>query len=644
MKFGKANRRLTRKNLTEKVRKVNVPDDYPWIVLGAMVQDLASASSISTDDVALVTQIIRDRDASALALLTDQWGLQCILPHFGDLSTHMVRGRRLLAGLLKKYLFPSDADARRAKALKKFLEAEDVCKAFNHGGHRSITANGEWVASVLTSARSFICDVLGPRPLFDKLIPWARFGPGATLGGRMSTSEYFKYAKWPYTVTRSCMKYARFIIESDQRWMGALLESYRIRKKIPMHHPIDMGRFWPDVFELVDGNRIGFVPKDSSVDRTIAIEPLMNLRLQLGVDGFIRRKLKRYDIDLDSQVKNQVMASLGSELRTNHRYSTIDLSSASDSISLKLCELLLPTDWYSFLLALRSPEGYIQGHGRVQYEKISSMGNGYTFVLESLIFASLIFGVLKQEKGKVDFVKDLAVYGDDLIVNEIYYDKVILALQNAGFTVNLEKSFKYGLVKESCGTDWYNGHLVRPVALSAKPESVMDLFVDFNRLLRIQNLYFGITEKESITCQTILKWIPVNFRHYRGPVSDEDFSTYLHTPDYKTFGSYRYGRWCYHRLVIRPVSVRVEGWRHFNFRKLMDPLSETPRTLSPFEVRVSGSRFAVTKLKDNVTVGQSHKPASSTWQAEYVDVTGGNAFRLQCSKNIALRNLHRIYS
>lgn len=618
-------------SLTESVRKVNVPDDYPWVIMGALVKDLVSVNSLSADDAGLVSQIVRDRDLSALRLLSDLWGLQCITSDFPDLSVEKVRSRRVLAGLLKKYLFPSDAVSRRDLALKKFLEAETACAEFNHGGYLRLAANGDWVAEVLTYAQSFCKDVLGERPDFSKLVPWSRFGPGATLSSNGSTSQYFKYAKWPYTVTKGCAAYARFLIESDARWMGALIESYRIRYNIPQHYPLDMRVFWSRVFELVEGNRIGFVPKDSTVDRSIAIEPLLNLRLQLGVDGFIRRKLKRYDIDLDSQEKNQVLASLGSEVSGVNRYATIDLSAASDSVSTKVCEMLLPSEWYSFLMKLRSPSGFIKGHGNLIYEKISSMGNGFTFVLESLIFASLIFGVLKIEQGNIDPVKDFAVYGDDLIVPERHYDKIVYILQCAGFTVNLSKSFKSGIVKESCGTDWFQGYLVRPMALVKKPECVMDLFVDYNRMQKLLCTYYGFNPGEGETLEKILSWIPLNFRVFQGPISNEEFSSYLHSPDYKKWGKFKNGRWSYNRLVFRPVPIRVERWRHFNFRKLMDPLQVAPLQDnswdSPFCKDSGGSRFTVLVDKITFTVGKSHSPAQNYWQDEYVDLTSGRNFR-----------------
>lgn len=631
MKHKSHTRRSKRASLTNTV-KVNVAQNYPWVVLHELAKDVASVSCLRADDAALLDQIIRDRDVAALSVLSDIWGLQCINPNEDNLNLGEIRGRRLLAGLLKNFLFEGEEDKRRSTALQKFKQAEERCRSFNHGGWRKLFSS-ENAIEVFTLARSWIHKLLGERPRWEELVPWARFGPGSTLETRGGpTSVFFKYSRWPYTVTSDCLRYARFFIETDERWMDALCESYRRREDVPPHQELDMRTFWSKVFKVVDGNRIDFVPKSSQTDRTIAIEPLMNLRIQLGVDGFIRKRLKRHDIDLDDQTKNQVLASVSSELRGSN-YATLDLSAASDTISLKLCELLLPPDWYSFLLDLRSPGGTIPGHGKVRYEKLSSMGNGYTFAVESAVFAAVTQAVIRLRSGTVDFKSDLAVYGDDIIVREQHAREVVQSLQNFGFAVNRDKSFVYGNVKESCGADWYSGHLVRPVALTKIPKDVMGLFVDRNRLARILELYFGI--EDSFVAKRIESWIPPFFQRFRGPLSDTDFSTYLHDPDRKKWGNYSAGRWRYLRLTIRPVKMKVNASHTFSFRKLMADLSGRPVT-NPYEVqRISdaGNRFTVTFRYDNVIVGQTRRPAESFWQDQYQGSTTGKAFRESIAKS-----------
>jgi len=91
-------------------------------------------------------------------------------------------------------------------------------------------------------------------------------------------------------------------------------------------------------------------------------------------------------------------------------------------------------------------------------EKFSSMGNGFTFELETMIFWAAISSV---SDGLI------SVYGDDLIIESAYYHDVISALDLLGFTPNGEKSFYQGKFRESCGADYWDGNEVRPCYLKS---------------------------------------------------------------------------------------------------------------------------------------------------------------------------------
>jgi hypothetical protein len=368
--------------------------------------------------------------------------------------------------------------------------------------------------------------------------------------------------------------------------------------------------FWSKVIKIVDGNRITFVPKDAQKERTIAIEPTLNLYLQLGVDGFIRKRLKRFGVNLDDQTKNQELARLGSLPNQVDRFVTIDLSAASDSVSKKICELLLPKQWVTYLMDLRSPSGLL-GDQLIEYEKISSMGNGYTFALESAIFAALIYAVTKAAGDTFDRAK-FAVFGDDLIVAQKYYYRLVEALRLSGFKVNLDKTFFYGDVRESCGTDWFQGHSLRPVFLDEIPNDVMGLWCDYNRIKRLLSLYWEIGE-ESSTLSLLRKWIPDALKDIVGPYSDEDFDSYMHVA-LPPQGAYEHCMYKYPRLVVLP---RPHKGHEFLMRKLMHDLrGGTPKS-QKWDKRVSsvGSRFTVT-VRNDMTVGKTFS-VSSSWRSEY---------------------------
>lgn len=581
--------------------KIKIPGDYPWKVLGWLTQDLCEY--LSSGDAELLQTIVRFRDRSALTLLAQDWGLQCIPS--SNICAPELKCKYLLTSLLKKYRFPTDKELRIQTALKKFEAAESACEHYNLVGYLDLIASKEeWVACVFTYAKDFLRKLLGDvLPGHQKLTEWSRHGPGANLDtckGQVST--FHKYDNWPYSCTVDAYRYARFAIQSDSRWFGALQDDYRERFNIPKHFPINIEEFWNRVLKIVDSDRICFVPKNAETERSITIQAAMNLYLQLGVDGFIRRRLKRYDIDLDSQLKNQRLARQGSIVDNSKSFVTLDLSAASDTMSKKLLEVLLPPAWYRYLMDLRMSQGTLNGERTIFYSKFSAMGNGYTFVLESAIFASAIFAVQKLLHGRIQ-PKKCAIYGDDLIVEKWIADKVVEVLALFGFTINAEKSFFKGPLRESCGTDWFHGIPIRPVFFEDAPTDVMELFTDINRVDRILSLRLGLEDSKCVS--SMEKWIPERCKVFRGPLSDESFDSYRHS---KTpIGKFNKGAyWRYRRLINKP---RTLSTHKFLTQKLMHDLRPTIVRPQKWDRNVGkGSRFTITERNSRI-VGSKYSQA-----------------------------------
>ena len=590
------------------VAKIAPPKDYPWKVFSSLVEDLKQF--LSLDDHALLTQIIRDRDFEAYSLLDEMWGLQSINSHSGGILPEL-RAKYQLASLLKKFQFETDRDMRKNSAIKKFKQAEVSCSTYNHSGYKDLVSNGKFAASIISDAQAFLRKLLGDEPMLSKMTEWSRHGPGSnldTLEGR--TDMYNKYRNWPYSCTECALPYARFTVESDPRWMRALTNDYRQEFGIAPEDEIDKSEFWKRVFQITQGNRIDFVPKNARTERSIAIEPTMNLFLQLGVDGFIRRRLKRWDVDLDSQVKNQLQAQVGS---ISNDYVTFDMAAASDSISLKLCELLLPPSWFRYLCKIRSPKGVLEGESFV-YEKISSMGNGYTFALESALFAAINSAAISYDKGNVDWKTDITVFGDDIIVPTVHTKSCLRALQICGFQLNQDKSFFEGPVRESCGADWYKGSLIRPVFFTKMPKTIPDLFVDYNRLRRILSLRWGI--EDSNVCKSIKRWIPKNFWTFNGPCSDESFDSFMHCKLTDSSAKLINNMLVHKRLQLQ---AKKDDAPEFFFRLLMHNLKGGPPPMSfskgPSGFKASGNRFDV-ESKKRLALSY-HYSRTETWCVKY---------------------------
>jgi hypothetical protein len=609
------------KSILKKFKNIRISKDYPWHILNTLRQDLAQF--IPESDNERLTQIIRARSLELYFQLSDDWGLQSMCLSGACISE--LRAKYQLSALLKKFIFPDKNDACESCAIDTFVASEVTCAEYNREGYTDLIrgVDNETLLAY-TYAQGFIQKVIGFKPDFKEVNLWSRHGPGASLDTEKGkVSHYFKYENYPYSVTSRAFGHAVTMITQDERWRNALEGDYREKelKEIgsitSITSPLNQRKFWHSVLKFVDGNRITTVPKSYKTHRTIAIEPPINLMLQLGVDGFIRRRLKRWDVNLDSQEKNRKAARQGS---IHGDLATLDLKAASDTISKRICELLLPTDWYDYLLDLRSPVGAYRNEKFFSFEKISSMGNGYTFALESLIFSSIVYGALKAVGREQEF-KTCCIYGDDIIIPTDMVSSTVSLLNKAGFALNLDKSYITGPVRESCGADWFHGVSVRPIHISETPTNVKQLFNHYNLVRKVLSSYWTIEGSKCL--EFIMSHIPVEFRNFIGPVSDNETDTYLHS-EFAYNKRYSNGVWKFDRLVYLPVKVSANN---FHFRKLMHPLRGSD--LSEYEgwhelhmqqgaipsTNGTGSRFDV-GMRNYARV--AIKPSvASNWQSEY---------------------------
>jgi hypothetical protein len=250
--------------------------------------------------------------------------------------------------------------------------------------------------------------------------------------------------------------------------------------------------------------RLISVPKNSSSRRTITVEPLLNQFKQQGYNTFLRQEIGKCGIlrqclALTDQSKNQKLALEGS--RTG-LWATIDLSSASDSLSKKLVELVFGSK--PLLL-----EGLIDCRSAVvssdlvakPIAKYAGMGNATTFPIQSIVFAVIaISALLRGRKPSYGNVKRVAqsvrVYGDDIIVPSDGSHDVVAWITSAGLTVNTRKSFLEGNFKESCGVDAFRGVDITPLyvrhhpgKLSKTEPSTIAHYVELSNLAWFKGLY-----------------------------------------------------------------------------------------------------------------------------------------------------------
>lgn len=405
-------------------------------------------------------------------------------------------------------------------AWAKFLECEDICRRTNLMFRELSLDPSKWDPSmepIFRSARRKVRYVLGNVNL-DAIDSMFAFGPGATSATRSkSTSTYFKF-KARLDVTSNALIMGHCCVNSRPAWVNCQLQTDNF--------PSTEASLTREAFSVVRGNEIVFVSKTAKTHRTIAIEPHVNSYLQKGFGLYIRKRLlHRAGIDLDDQSINQRLALQGSLYGD---LATIDLSGASDTISQEIVRYMLPPDWFQLLDQIRSKQGTVRGSADwFYYEKFSSMGNGFTFELESLIFWALCRALVDTtDEGAV-----VSVYGDDLIVPSASYELLAKVISYAGFSINASKSFHSGCFRESCGKDYYLGMEVRPIFLKEKISNVEAVYKLANSIRRYSHsrcFNNGCDERFLSTWRTVREWVPTEWRFSTpNSVGDVGFSMNL---------------------------------------------------------------------------------------------------------------------
>lgn len=388
---------------------------------------------------------------------------------YEDANEHLLANQFAL--LVRKYPFHpkvvgTDPEGRSAET---FLKSERKCarmnRVFDLFNQRSP------YETYLAKCRAYIQYVIGSEPNMEQVYSECGFGSGASVGTHGNATHLAKKLLGEWSVSPSAMMVAFEAVSSHAQFADFLAE--RNGEFYCFDKDKTFRKFMSRI-AITTHNKISFVPKTARTHRTIAVEPLLNGYVQKGIDNVFRRKLKRVGIDLSDQSRNQEMARVGSLNDSEESFVTIDLASASDSISTGLVRNLLPPEWFYLLDRTRSKNYELAGKVR-RYNKFCSMGNGFCFPLETLIFVSVCSACGCGVAGD-----DFSVYGDDIIVRKKFADKVIWLLNKLGFVTNKSKTFLNGPFRESCGADWFGGRNVRPFTLDYKLDSIESVYKTLN--------------------------------------------------------------------------------------------------------------------------------------------------------------------
>lgn len=400
-------------------------------------------------------------------------------------------------------------------AKSKFLEAEQACQSTNEilRMRRSGLFNFEpWVDAAIRRAQHKISRVLGRLPHVRDLK--LRFGPGATTLTKKKNASVVEKLQAGVSCSESLLPYAsKILAEMPQlsRLHNILPEdpyADLLIKRVDLQELVNAKREFPTMEVYVEGTLtplerleekladydreiemrqlvdvverctvqvmdgvVEFVPKNAKTHRSIVKEPSLNTMIQLALGDYMAKRLHAFGIDIRNQEINKSLAKEGS---LTGELGTLDLSSASDTISTEIVYELLPPEW-AFMLATARSEKVLLDGSVVDLEKFSSMGNGYTFPLETLIFWALASSA--TEDGFA------SVYGDDIIVGTHSVERVMRLLEVCGFSINRKKSYWKGSFRESCGGDFLSGIDIRPY-YHKKVVTGMELFKMHNFYVR----------------------------------------------------------------------------------------------------------------------------------------------------------------
>lgn len=345
------------------------------------------------------------------------------------------------------------------KSLSAFTEAEYRCKVMNHHGRMWSAIDREdhaYFTEAFRLAKQWINATMSDY--------WPRWEDARYTGGasrNCSRKRSLAVLKWSGFAERSNL--------SATAPARAIIDDYLV----PTLSPMDWAQH--DV-DIVDDSRFDFVQKTATTVRFMAMEPEYNMLAQKCVGDCIRAALCNVGINLNDQRPNQELSRLGSVFRTR---ATLDQTSASDCISLFLLKLL-PERMQDWVMCTRTPNTRV-GDVKWKLEKVATMGNGFIFELQSLIFAAFSHACTVLSGGREC---DIAVYGDDIIVSTPVALPLMRTLEYYGLVPNMEKSYwdEDEPFRESCGKHWLAGRDVTPFYVKEPLGSLQSLFRAYNGL------------------------------------------------------------------------------------------------------------------------------------------------------------------
>lgn len=208
--------------------------------------------------------------------------------------------------------------------------------------------------------------------------------------------------------------------------------------------------------------KVEFVPKGINKKRVISEESTYNQYCQSVYSAAMARWFDNnpsMNIHLDNQDYSRQLCLHGSRYMN---YATIDLSSASDTVTYRLVKELIRGTWLQPMLLARTPYAVLPDGSEIALEKFAPMGSVLCFPMECLVFSACC----RLACDRTGCTPNYLVYGDDMIIPEAAVSALLSILAELHFIVNEDKSYgPYSCFLEACGMEAYLGFDVSPCRL-----------------------------------------------------------------------------------------------------------------------------------------------------------------------------------
>jgi len=376
-----------------------------------------------------------------------------------DACPYTIAGIRQVCRFFKKLKLGCTA-SREASAAQHFLDVE--------GELRRATPQIERKDIVLEQVSRVLWAQVFPELDYTRLV--CHHGPGSTAD-RYRSNERYEIRKWnersEYSYPSDLHCYPNYGAAAECSEGGA------------------EGERGPKFLSLRDEEsvRIVFVPKTQSAPRVIAIEPSHVMYMQQSLKDYMYKTLEEHSLTRNSvrfsdQTVNQKRAYTSS---IDKRLATLDLKDASDRVHLHLVQRIFKTSGLlEYLEDARSLHATLPDGRNIVLTKYASQGSALCFPVEACVFYTLVLTVMHMvdsvrpsSRSIKKYSRSIDIYGDDIIVPVNYADAVVRYLESYALKVNVGKSFRNSLFRESCGADYYNGVAVNPVyARTVPPDNV----------------------------------------------------------------------------------------------------------------------------------------------------------------------------